>query len=157
MGVHPTLLPADEADTWRLLWLQADYELIPDQDSIDLSEALVAALPIAYGLTGTDPISRLVSHTYVNYWLAYGPLMIGKANAERLNARARFPYTAAVLATAAVNAGLEIPRRAIPGASRLSEEVGRRAGARLLNRMVRNTQAAPKYRQHDRLAGSTAA
>jgi hypothetical protein len=157
MGIHPTLLPADEADTWRLLWLQTDYELIPDQDSTRLSQALVTALPVVYGLTGTDPLSRMARHVFVNYWSAYCKLMIGKTNADYLNTRARIPYTAAVLAGTAITAGIEIPRRTLPGATRLSEEIGSRAGTRLLERMVRSTQAEPTYRQHDQLASTGAA
>lgn len=33
LGVDVELLPTDEADTRRLLWLQADYEFRPDDDS----------------------------------------------------------------------------------------------------------------------------
>lgn len=54
----PRLLPADEADTWRLLWLQADYEFRPDDDSTRLGRALRAALgPLAVGGNG-HPAAR---------------------------------------------------------------------------------------------------
>ena len=50
LGLDPELLPADEADTWRLLWLQADYEFRPDSDSLRLGQALKSALgPLAIG------------------------------------------------------------------------------------------------------------
>ena len=40
MGVEDALLPATEADGWRLFWLMAATELDPDEDSRMLADAL---------------------------------------------------------------------------------------------------------------------
>ena len=40
MGLHPELVPTSEDDTWRLFWLEADTEFLPDDDSRKLAQAL---------------------------------------------------------------------------------------------------------------------
>ncbi len=41
MGVDDELLPTGEEDAWRLLWLLAATEFIPDDDSKRLAKALI--------------------------------------------------------------------------------------------------------------------
>ncbi|YCU38521.1 oxygenase MpaB family protein [Mycobacteroides abscessus] len=38
MGIHPELVPTSEEDTWRLFWLEADTEFLPDDDSYALTQ-----------------------------------------------------------------------------------------------------------------------
>lgn len=33
MGIHPELVPTSEEDTWRLFWLEADTEFLPDEET----------------------------------------------------------------------------------------------------------------------------
>lgn len=152
MGVHPDLLPADESDNWRLLWLQADYELRPDNDSRALSEALVAALPAMYGCTDGSPRSRATARLLTGYNSVYSRLALGKTNSDTLGLADSKTYLAVVLATAAVNAVLETVRRFVPGATRLSESAGHRAQRATMRWMAGNTGGDRTFGRHDHLA-----
>ncbi|WP_433593053.1 oxygenase MpaB family protein [Nocardia sp. CA-145437] len=157
IGLDPEVVPADETDTWRLLWLQADYEFLPDQDSRALSKALISALGSIYGFDGHDLRSRLFSRAYTLYAASYGRIMVGRTNADFLEMpRSRF-FMAAVFATAGINGALEVSRRIIPGATRLSETAGRRITERMHARIVRANRPDHSYARHDRLAETRAA
>ncbi|GAB0105121.1 oxygenase MpaB family protein [Nocardia sp. JMUB6875] len=157
IGLDPEIVPADETDTWRLLWLQADYEFLPDEDSRTLSKALVSALASIYGFNDGDLRSRLLGRAYTLYAASYGRIMVGKTNADFLELPNNPFFLAAVLATAAVNGALEVPRRIIPGATRLNENLGRRITERMHARIVRANRPDHSYARHDRLAETRAA
>ncbi|MGW4242102.1 oxygenase MpaB family protein [Nocardia sp. NPDC004722] len=157
IGLDPEIVPADETDTWRLLWLQADYEFLPDEDSRALSKALVSALGRIYGLDGKGLGSRVLGRAFTLYAASYGRIMVGKTNADFLGLPNNPVFLAAVLATAAVNGVLEVPRRVIPGATGLSERLGRRITERMHARIVRANRPDHSYARHDRLAETRAA
>jgi ER-bound oxygenase mpaB/B'/Rubber oxygenase, catalytic domain len=151
MGVDPQMLPADENDSWRLLWLQADYEFRPDDDSRRLSQALVGALPAIYNVTGNDLRSRMLRRAVVGYSIAYSRTVLGKTNSDFLGLPASLPFQVAVLGTAAINAVLEIPRQLTPGATRLSESLGHRAQRAMVGWTVSNLGGDRTYVRHDQL------
>ncbi|QLY30579.1 DUF2236 domain-containing protein [Nocardia huaxiensis] len=152
LGVDPELVPAGEADAWKLMWLQADYEFLPDEDSRTLSQALVGATGEIYGITGNDLRSRLLRYAVIRYETSYGRIMLGTKNSDFLGMpRNRF-FMAAVLATSALNAVAEVPRRLIPGATGVSERAGRRVTERLVQRVTRTNNPDRSYARHDRLA-----
>ncbi|WP_458686614.1 oxygenase MpaB family protein [Nocardia tengchongensis] len=157
MGLDPEILPADETDTWRLLWLQADYEFLPDEDSRRLSKALVSALGPIYGFDGPGPRSRLLRRAFTLYSVSYSRILLGKTNSDFLEMPYSRAFLAAVLATAAINGVLEVPRRLIPGATGLSERVGRRLTERMMARAARVNRPDRSYARHDRLAETRAA
>jgi ER-bound oxygenase mpaB/B'/Rubber oxygenase, catalytic domain len=140
MGVHPELVPTCEADTWRLLWLEADTEFLPDDDSLRLSQALHSNRDEGW------PIE--LARAYLS---SYSRLILGKTNADRLGLLDNKPLQAAVLATSAVNRLFDY-RRVIPGMTWLSEELGQRARRGLIARGMAETGGDRTYRRHDSLA-----
>lgn len=141
MGVDPELMPADEADTWRLFWLQADTEFLPDEDSVKLAQALHAS-------TEEDETAVKIARTMLS---SYSRLVLGSRNADRLGLIDNKPAQAAVLAVSAVNRVLELPRL-LPGATRLSEEIGQWTRRRFVERGFTATGGDRSYRRHDKLA-----
>lgn len=156
LGLDPQILPADEADTWRLLWLQTDYELLPDEDGKVLSQALMASIAPGFRIGGDNIGPRVVHYALTRYLGSYSRILIGKANADFLGTPYNTPFMAAVLATAVINTPLELTRRTIPGATRFSENLGHRIRTRLVHTMVARTSGDRTYRRHDTLATTAA-
>ncbi len=143
MGVDPELMPADEADTWRLFWLQADTEFLPDDDSVKLAQALHAS-------SDEEDAAMKIARTVLS---SYSRLVLGARNADRLGLIDNKPVQAAVLAVSAVNRVLEIPRL-LPGATRLSEEIGQWTRRRFIERGFTASGGDRSYRRHDKLAAT---
>jgi hypothetical protein len=140
MGVHPELVPTCEADNWRLFWLEADTEFLPDDDSYRLARALH---------NGRDePRAVALSRAYLS---SYSRLILGRSNADRLGLPDNKALQAAVLATSAVNRVFEY-RRLIPGMTWLSEELGQRSRVAFITRGLTETGGDRSYRRHDSLA-----
>lgn len=152
LGLDPDIVPTDEVDTWRLLWLQADYEFLPDDDSRRLAQALLRAASTALALPGDGPASQVARRAFTQYAAAYSRLILGRSNSDLLGLPDRKPFQAAVLLTAALNRAIEIPRRLVPGATRLSEAVGQRSRQYMQRRAAASTHADTSYKRHDRLA-----
>ncbi|MBJ7332036.1 MAG: DUF2236 domain-containing protein, partial [Solirubrobacteraceae bacterium] len=137
MGVHPELLPTDEADSWRITWLEALTEFLPDEDSVKLAHALLKAAPTAHGLVGNGPASRLAQRFVSNLHATYSRLALGDRNADLLGLPNRRPYMGVIGAIAATNFALETARRITPGATAYSVRVGDRSRRALLNQGAR--------------------
>jgi hypothetical protein len=142
MGVHPELVPTCEADTWRLFWLEADTEFLPDEDSRRLADAL-------HGDRDEPRVTALAR----GYLSSYSRLILGKSNADRLGLTDNKALQAAVLATSAVNRVFEY-RRLIPGMTWLSEELGQRARVGFIGRGLTETGGDRSYRRHDGLVAA---
>jgi hypothetical protein len=140
MGVHPELVPTCEEDTWRLLWLEADTEFLPDGDSMRLAQAL-------HSDRGEGRAVELARA----YLSSYSRLILGKSNADRLGLVDNKALQAAVLATSVANRVFEY-RRLLPGMTWLSEELGQRARVGLVSRGLTETGGDRSYRRHDALA-----
>ncbi|WP_243713279.1 oxygenase MpaB family protein [Actinomadura sp. 6K520] len=149
MGVHPGLLPAGEADAWRLLWLEGATEFRPDEDSRRLADSLMdAAAPLLLPpRLKNSPVARRV---LTNYLFSYSRIVLGKRSADLLGAPDLKAYRAAVLGTATVVFALESVRRAVPAATRLSERAGQRRRTALIQRMLLEQHGD---RTHSRLDG----
>lgn len=152
MGIHPELLPAGETDTWRLLWLQADYEFLPDEDSQRLAQALAGAIGPSIVGDDTDLAHRLARHLVAGFLCAYSRLILGKTNADFLGLADSKPFQAAVVAFAVTNRLLEYPRRATPGLDGLQARIGHRNLVRLADRMRTLHHGDRSYNRHDRIA-----
>ena len=139
MGVHPEFVPTCEEDTWRLFWLEADTEFLPDDDSMRLAQAL-------HGGRDEGWATELAR----SYLSSYSRLILGKTNADRLGLLDNKALQAAVLASSAVNRVFEY-RRLIPGMTWLSEELGQRARVGFINRGLAETGGDRSYRRHDPL------
>lgn len=123
-GVHRDLLPADEADAWRLLWLIAYTEFAPDEDSRKLATALTGAPPQLHGIHGDNPLSRLAAWLVIGYHSAFSRLVFGKSNADALGLPNQPLFLIPVLGATATTFALETVRKTIPGATALSARVG---------------------------------
>jgi len=142
MGVHPELVPTCEEDTWRLFWLEADTEFLPDEDSMRLADALHGGRD--------EPRVLAFSRAYLS---SYSGLVLGKSNADRLGLPDNKALQAAVLASAAANRVFDY-RRVIPGMTWLSEELGQRARVGFIKRGMADTGGDRSYRRHDGLAAA---
>ncbi len=142
MGVHPELVPTCEGDTWRLMWLEADTEFLPDEDSMRLAQALHSNRNEGWPVE----LAR-------GYLSSYSRLILGKANADQLGLIDNKALQGLVLATSAANRIFEY-RRLVPGMTWLSEELGQRARRALVARGLAETGGDRSYRRHDTLAAA---
>jgi hypothetical protein len=138
LGIDRDLLPASEADAWRLLWLMAATELGPDDDSRRLGSALSRALPALHGIRGDGRGARLAGWAVVGYHSALSRLIFGNGNGDALGLPRRRGFAALVIALAIATFGVETARRWIPGATGLAVRVGQWSRRRMLARLVRH-------------------
>ncbi len=149
MGVDDELLPTSEEDAWRLLWLLAATEFIPDDDSKRLAKALIRTnASFGDGLR----FGKVLGHVSGAVHSSISRLVLGKTNADFLGIPNDPVAQAVVLTAAGVNFAAETLRRVIPGATLLQErigEVGRRGYVKRLEKLF-----APDttYAQHMRAA-----
>jgi len=122
MGVDDELLPANEEDAWRLLWLLAATEFIPDEDSQRLAGVLLEQHAIIG--QGLGPLSGVVGRSVVSLHAAVSRLLLGGSNADYLGLPRARVTSAAVLGFAAANFAAETARRRLPGATAVQERVG---------------------------------
>jgi hypothetical protein len=122
MGVTDELLPADEDDAWRLLWLLAATEFIPDDDSKRLARALVDT-HAAIG-TGRGAVGKVLAQVNVGVHTAISRLVLGRDNADFLGLPDNPVAQAAVVAAAGVNYVAETVRPFVPGATAVQEAFG---------------------------------
>lgn len=157
LGVDPELLPADETDTWRLLWLQADYEFRPDQDSTRLAQALQAAVgPLLIGDSG-HPAARISRTVITELLCAYSRLIVGPSNADTLDLPDNKVAQVVVAGLAATNLVARYPLRWVPGGNLVREVIGRRNIEMLAAQTMRRNRGDRSYRRHDGLAGNSQA
>ncbi|WP_033289972.1 oxygenase MpaB family protein [Amycolatopsis jejuensis] len=133
MGVAEELLPADEDDAWRLLWLLAATEFIPDDDSKRLARALVES-HTAIG-EGRGAAGKVLAQVNVRVHAAISRLVLGRDNADFLELPDDPVVQAAVLAAAGVNYAAETVRQFVPGATAVQEALGAFGRRRYLQRM----------------------
>lgn len=145
MGIDPEILPADEADAWRITWLEATTEFIPDEDSRRLAQAMLGATAPSHGLTGDDAATRLAVWILTSLHGSYSRLVLGGHSADLLGIPNRRPFQAAVVGLAVANFGLETARRRIPGATRLTVFTGDKTRRAAVRRITRQTDADLSY------------
>lgn len=156
LGLDPELLPADEADTWRLLWLQADYEFRPDGDSLRLGQALKSALgPLAIG-DSPHPAAAVGRTVATEILCAYSRLILGSANADALELPDNKVAQVAVAGIAAANFAVRYPMRVVPGLDRVYEAVGRYTIERFARQTMRLHRGDRTYGRHDALGTAPA-
>jgi hypothetical protein len=157
IGVDVEILPTSELDTWRLLWLQADYEFRPDEDSRRLGQALAKTLgPLLIG-TDNTAMARVKRYVVTNFLCSYSRLILGKSNADALGLVDSLVFQALVVAVAGVNHILEYPRLVVPGLTRRRERIGRRNLEQLARRTMARHNGDRTYRRHDSLGSAPAA
>lgn len=150
MGVDEELLPATEEDAWRMLWLLAKTEFIPDDDSKRLAKALLKsheAIGEGRGLAG-----KVLSHVAVRVHSSISRLVLGKVNADFLGLP-NDPIAQAVVVTAAgLNFAGETLRQFIPGATLLQERLGQAGREAYLRQLEKVFSPDTTYAQHMRAA-----
>lgn len=156
LGVDAELLPADEADTWRLLWLQADYEFRPDEDSTRLGHALQTALgPLALGNSG-HPVAQVGRALTTELLCAYSRLILGPTNADALELPDNKVAQVAVAGLAVTNYAVRYPMRLMPGLDRIWEAIGRRTIETFATQALKKHRGDRTYRRHDGFGGPAA-
>ncbi len=153
MGIDPEILPADEADAWRITWLAAATEFIPDDDSRRLAQAMLGATAATHGLTGDDAVTRLAVWILASLHGSYSRLALGGHSADVLGIPDRRPFQALLLGLAAANFGLETARRRIPGATRLTVFTGDKTRRAAVRRIARQTEADLSYTREETPSG----
>jgi hypothetical protein len=156
LGVDVQILPTSELDTWRLLWLQADYEFRPDEDSRRLAQALAKTVgPLLIG-ADNGAVARVKRYVVTHFLCSYSRLILGRSNADALGLVDSKVFQALVVAVAGVNQVLEYPRLLIPGATRRRERIGRRNLNELARRTMLQHSGDRTYQRHDRLGAPAA-
>jgi hypothetical protein len=150
MGVDEELLPADEEDAWRMLWLLAATEFIPDDDSKRLAKALLKT-HASVG-EGRGAVGKVLSHVSVRVHSSISRLVLGKDNADFLELPNDPVAQLAILAVAGVNFASETFRPFIPGATALQEAIGRAGRRTYVRRLGRIFSPDTTYAQHMRAA-----
>ncbi|GLY36224.1 hypothetical protein Amsp01_022480 [Amycolatopsis sp. NBRC 101858] len=150
MGVDDELLPTSEEDAWRLLWLLAATEFIPDDDSKRLAKALIEA-NAAVG-EGRGAVGKVLSHVSVAVHSSISRLVLGKTNADFLGLPNDPVAQAAIVAVAGVNFAAETVRRFIPGATALQERIGEAGRRGYVKRLEKLFAPDTTYAQHMRAA-----
>ncbi|MGV0743871.1 oxygenase MpaB family protein [Mycolicibacterium sp. XJ870] len=151
LGVDPEILPSNERDNWRLLWIQSDYEFHPDDDSRRLANALTNAIgPMLMG-DGTGLLPSLGRRTATGLLCGYSRLLLGKVNGDGLGLPDDKHFQAAVVAIAAGRAATEVPRRLIPGMTQLQERLGMWARTAMTHSMQTRLTTGRTYSRHDDL------
>ncbi|KAA9153078.1 DUF2236 domain-containing protein [Amycolatopsis acidicola] len=150
MGIDDELLPATEQDAWRLLWLLAATEFIPDEDSKRLAKALlVTHEAIGYG---RGPLGKVLSHISVRVHSSISRLVLGKSNADFLELPNDPLAQGAVLTAAAVNFAAETALGHLPGVNGLRERLGAAERRHYVARLGKVFQLDPTYARHMRAA-----
>jgi hypothetical protein len=160
LGVDDALLPADEDDSWRLLWLLAATEFIPDEDSRRLARVLLEQHAVVGQRFG--PLNGVIGRAAVNLHAAVSRMLLGDGNADYLGLPAARMSSAAVLTFAAANFIAETARQALPGATTLQRLLGYRSRRWYLKQVTRaleldRTYSRPVRTASGKAAGSTAA
>ncbi|MBE8519930.1 DUF2236 domain-containing protein [Amycolatopsis sp. H6(2020)] len=150
MGVDDELLPTSEEDAWRLLWLLAATEFVPDDDSKRLAKALIEA-NAAVG-EGRGAVGKVLSHVSVAVHSSISRLVLGKTNADFLGLPNDPVAQAAIVAVAGVNFAAETVRRFIPGATALQERIGEAGRRGYVKRLEKIFAPDTTYAQHMRAA-----
>jgi hypothetical protein len=150
MGVDEELLPANEEDAWRMLWLLAATEFIPDDDSKRLAKALLKS-HASIG-EGRGAFGKVLSHVSVRVHSSISRLVLGKTNADFLELPNDLVAQAAILAVAGVNFAAETVRQFIPGATLLQEHLGRAGRRTYVKRLDKIFGPDTTYAQHMRAA-----
>lgn len=154
LGVDVELLPTDEADTWRLLWLQADYEFRPDEDSTRLAQALRSALgPLIFG-NSRHPLAQAGRSVATELLCAYSRLVLGSSNSDALDLPDNKVAQLLVAGAAATGHTMRYPLRLVPGLDRVREVVGRRNIETVTAQLVRYHRGDRTFRRHDGLGTS---
>jgi len=154
MGVDDELLPASEPDAWRLLWLLAATEFIPDEDSKRLAKALLRSHEeVGHG---RGAVGKVLSHVSVRVHSSISRLVLGRDNADYLGLPNDPVAQGVVLAAAAANFAAETVRRRVPGATLLAERLGHAGRRTYVARLGRIFDTDRTYAQHMRTGPSRA-
>ncbi|WP_024877110.1 oxygenase MpaB family protein [Saccharomonospora piscinae] len=145
VGVDDELLPATEDDAWRLLWLLAVTEFVPDADS----QRLAAALLRSHAEVGGDgPLGGLLGELSARVHGSISRLVLGRTNSDFLGIPNDPVAQAAVLTAAAGNFAAETVRRRLPGATWAQERLGAVARRRYAEQLGRLVPPDPTYARH---------
>ncbi|GAA1909686.1 oxygenase MpaB family protein [Nocardioides marmoribigeumensis] len=140
MGIEDALLPATEADGWRLFWLMAATELDPDEDS----RALADALTRSSGLAAADA-PDLVVQAGLAFNAGMSRYLLGDWACDVLGLQRSRGGALAVRAFTRGVAAAELGRRVVPGGTRVAGLVGGATRRRFIERAASALDADRSY------------
>ncbi len=140
MGVDEALLPATEADAWRLFWLMAATELDPDDDSRALAEALVRNS----GLAAAE-VPDLVVRAGLSFNAGLSRYLLGEQACDALGLQRSASGKVVVRALTRAVAVAETGRRLVPGATRVLRVVGHQSRRQFIANAVQRVGADQSY------------
>lgn len=147
-GIDEALLPATEADGWRLFWLMAATEMHPDEDSLALAQALLKGS----GLAARDVPGPLIE-AGLSFNAGMSRYLLGDEACDALGLpRSRTAKLAVKAMTRAVST-VELGRRVVPGGTLIAGLIGGHARRHLVESLAADLQADRSYsRDHTRSA-----
>ncbi|WP_327116525.1 DUF2236 domain-containing protein [Nocardia sp. NBC_01730] len=152
LGVDQEILPTNDRDYWRMLWLQTHHEFgHPDQDSIRLAQAFLRAIGPAVAGDSTNMASRFGRNVVSGIACAYARSVLGRRNADFLEIPDSAAFHVVVIVFAVIITALEYPRRLLPGATGWAEKHGQRSRLRLMKRMMLSQSGQLNFHRHDHL------
>lgn len=84
IGVHPAMIPTNEADAMRVMWIYLTKVDKPDGRAREMGEALVNAFPEIYGVTSNSLRDRAARSLLRHFHNALARLTLGANYAESL-------------------------------------------------------------------------
>jgi len=146
VGVHPSLIPTNEQDIWRLTWIELDQVFIADETSAMLGGALWQALDEILPFEQNKLFGRIQYKLAHNYIATLSNLMLGKEIAAAL----AFPpasATGAILVggTFAKNLVMTSVARVLPHGTSYLRTVKSKQRKALMNKIIKNTGADLSY------------
>lgn len=148
MGVDDELLPATEDDAWRLMWVLAHTEFIPDEDSRRLAAALLRSH--AEVGKGRGAIGSVLAKVSVGVHSAISRLALGRTNSDYLRLPDEPLAQGVVLVAAAANFAVETVRTHVPGATIVAERLGGIGRRAYVARLGKIFEPDTSYAQHMR-------
>lgn len=142
VGIHPNLIPANEDDAIRLVWIFLTQVIRPDESATLLGKALIDAYPEIYGFAGDRRRDAVGRWTVLNSHSALARVSLGRELSDLLGYPRVSPAAWPLLTTYAGGSYLTTVLDWIPAVRRARCRTMGRLQRRLLDRMDRNTGAS---------------
>lgn len=142
VGVHPHLIPTDEDDAVRLMWIFLKLVIQPDESATLLGTALIDSYPEIYGFTGDSRRDRLGRWAVLNAHTALAHVTLGPELSKLLGFPRLDPRAVPLLASCVAPAYLSTSLDWIPPVRRARSRLMGGMQNRLLARMKTNTNAS---------------
>lgn len=146
VGVHPSLIPTNEQDIWRLTWMELDQVFIADETSAMLGGALWQALDDILPFEQKSLFGRIQYKLAHDYIATLSNFLLGKEIAVALAfPSASVTGTILVGGTFAKNFVMTSTARFLPHGKSYLRTVKTKQRQALMRRIIKNTDADLSY------------